>query len=120
MNKKLIYAAVAILVVVVVIYAYKNLIFSSDIEGKYVLVNYEKAFAFPSYPDTLVIEGDRFVSYRYGRGAIELKSGLIQTNIVFHTDRPSDVLGHTWVERKLNGEIRLIMNSDENVYYLKD
>lgn len=90
----------------------------SNLEGKYVLVNYKDAYAFPNYPDTLIIENDKFKSYRYGSGKIKLQTGLIGNSLDFQTDKPSDILPHTWAERKYNGEIIIIM-STEGVYYLK-
>jgi len=101
-------------------YIYSKFIFKDELIGEYYLVNYENAFSMPNLSDSLFILNDfRFVSKRYGTGQYSIDNGVGITYIHLDTDEPSDILGHTFIRKSINGDLRIFMNEDENVYYRK-
>jgi hypothetical protein len=116
-NPKIIFIVVCLLAI---LYFFCQIITYKSLSGIYHLVNYEDAFSFPSHPDSITINTDgSFKSLMYGEGKLELRYSLGITRIYLNTNLPSDVLGHTVVKRTLNGDIKIVMSADEDIYYKK-
>ena len=124
MNKKTIIIS-GILLVVMLIFFYKNHISTDDIIGKYVNNNTEPLLDGPKEiqkgVDTLIIMKDnKFSSKTWGDGTYIIKSSLMETKIDFKYTYSMGKAGYeAIVSKPLFNKTKIWLNYDLNFYFEK-
>ncbi|MGO4709711.1 hypothetical protein AB4Y90_11470 [Chryseobacterium sp. 2TAF14] len=96
---------------------------SNDYVGKYANRNYNTEICCveaPHKPDTLTLYKDgSFKSKFYGNGKFAIE-GVFNTRIILkYSDFGKDAIYNTYFTNKINEELRIILNADNNHYYEK-